>query len=233
MSKLLERKDEIEGRVIIPQPKVRRFFYHGTSNPDPLTHLEPSLSRTFRDKAAGHFVFATNDFLTAAQHSCRVVFDRTPGYGGVPAIGGNYAGIKVLGSFTTSADFLYPEQTTRYALVNRLDDFRSEASNSRVYGVFTSSFEHVGGAEHISTQPVRTEFSVQVEGLEDLMDAGIQLFEITDPRRALEVDDNWPHVDDNFRAGMLDPKNRTENGLFRWINKDEGYDIPEGLMHDW
>lgn len=235
MSKLLDKKAEIEAQVManLPSPTPVRFFYHGSSHSDNLTHIYPCLSRTFRDGTVGNFAFATHDFLSAAQHSCRVVMNRTPDYKGVPVIGGDYMGIKVFGGFTMSEDTQYPGQITRYALVNRLEEFREASPNSRVYGVFTSGFKHVDGVEHVSERPEPTLFSVEVEGLEDLMEAGIQLFEITDPSRALEVDDNWPEVDDKFRAAMLDPKNKAEGGLFRWINKAEGYDIPEGLMHDW
>ncbi|MGH1399425.1 MAG: hypothetical protein ACRBCT_09450 [Alphaproteobacteria bacterium] len=223
-SRALREKEDIEAKLKAAAPSCEQFLYHGTSHPFELSSLFPRSSETIVQKIKGDFVFAADNVLMAMAHSVKLP----------QKYNGNIIGVNVFRSFTGAAGSGRAGQSNYYAIIPLLERFEAAYSHGYVYGVKPDNFIARGAGEYTANVCVETEYFLRINGLNTLMAAGIQIFALRDERDVDEFSYNWPDLRcDNERAFILDTESKKSSGLFRWMNKEEGYDIPEGPMQDW
>ena len=222
MSRLLKQKAEIEARLLAADPSCDRFLYHGTSHADPLKVIEPRSSQTMVDKIRGDFVFAAADLMMPLVHANKISVDDW----------GGQVGVDIFNGLTGAENSKYGARTTYYCVISRPDSFNALSRGGFIYGVKPEGFVERPAGEYTSEAEVCAEFRLRVDGLKDLMEADVQVFVSTDETRAYEILDNLNYYSEQGeRALILDQG--TKAGMFRWLNKEEGYEVPEGPMCDW
>ncbi|MFK7838893.1 MAG: hypothetical protein AB8B83_01055 [Bdellovibrionales bacterium] len=223
MSRLLDERKAIQRRLLEVDPECRQLLYHGTSYPEKLSVIDPQPSRTMIDKIKGHFVFAARSFTMAVVHANKVLVNRDYV---------DHVGVSVFRSFTGGAGTPYDGMTTEYCIVPHLEWFNSISQGGYVYGIKPDGFKERGAGEYTSQESVCPEFGLRVEGLIDLMEINVQVFALSNEYDADDFSYNWQQLEhDDERACALDQFSK--QGYFRWLNKEQGFEIPMGPMHHW
>ena len=217
MSKLLEEKARIEADLLAKNPRCAQFLYHGNSNSTYLRKLTPHFSHTAVNDDRGEYVFASEDFLTAALYTLKSSDDDF--CYDLQRVGG----------------FRKDKQCAMYAMVGDYAALTKKLSVGHVYGVYEHEFFNADryGSEKIALKPVRTRFAVAVDSPVDLMESGVQIFSIRDEYTAGEIDENLSYMVQQSAQEYAFREILLPNKMISWVNKDLGIPIPDGPMADW